>query len=568
MNNKKIIQQLRLLLSLMELHDENSFKVRALQSALFSLEKASETLSGLSEAELNVAAGKSTATKIQMLLQKGQIPELQELLEKTPTGVIAMMRVKGLGPKKVRSLWQEHGIVSVEQLMEACQTNQLAKLKGFGEKTQESIKQTLLFDQANKGKLHYADAEPLAEEMLAWLKLQSIVSQAETTGQLRRYDEIISELSFLVSSENWPQLHELLNHFAPVEHHFQRSAPFAWRGIWQEFALPVTVYLCDPAQWSKQQFLLTGTEAHLSKVLNSGKTLMQLARLQQEDITESGIYQKAELPYIVPEMREGLNEWTWSETHKVEDLINFADLKGVLHNHCTYSDGTHSLAEMAQHAKALGYEYLGISDHSQTASYANGLTEERVWQQQAEIDKLNAELAPFKIFKGIESDILTDGSLDYAPEILASFDFVVASIHSSMNMDEAKATARLTQAIENPYTTILGHPTGRLLLRREAYPLNHQYIIDACAANGVIIELNANPWRLDLDWRWIDYAMQKGVMISINPDAHEKDAYHDMHYGVLAARKGGLVKSFTFNALDLQGVENHFATKRSKTPTT
>ncbi|MDX5479816.1 MAG: PHP domain-containing protein, partial [Cyclobacteriaceae bacterium] len=208
--------------------------------------------------------------------------------------------------------------------------------------------------------------------------------------------------------------------------------------------------------------------------------------------------------------------------------------------------------------------YLGISDHSRTASYAGGLEIEKVQKQHQEIDELNKKLAPFKIFKGIESDILTDGSLDYPDEILASFDFIVSSIHSGLSMDRKKATARLLKAIDNPYTTILGHPTGRLLLRREGYPIDHKVIIDACAKNGVIIEINANPWRLDLDWRWVNYAMEKGVKLSINPDAHEMEGYADMRYGVLVGRKGGLTKEMTFNALSRTEVEAYFQERKNK----
>jgi DNA polymerase (family 10) len=235
----------------------------------------------------------------------------------------------------------------------------------------------------------------------------------------------------------------------------------------------------------------------------------------------------------------------------VSELIQDEDLKGVLHNHSTYSDGMHSIEAMALHLKSLGYAYFGISDHSQTAVYANGLSEERVWKQFEEIDALNRTLAPFRVLKGIESDILMDGRLDYPDELLSQFDFVVASIHSVLNMNEEVANRRLIKAIEHPSTSILGHPTGRLLLARKGYPIDHKLIIDACAANGVSIELNANPLRLDIDYTWIPYCMEKGVMISINPDAHRIEGFDHMRYGVMAARKGGLVKEMTLNALTL-----------------
>jgi DNA polymerase (family 10) len=261
-------------------------------------------------------------------------------------------------------------------------------------------------------------------------------------------------------------------------------------------------------------------------------------------------------------LREGLFELEKATTHTLPKLIELADLKGILHNHSTYSDGLNTLEEMAVYAKQLGYEYLGMCDHSKSASYAGGLKVEDIILQHNDIDKLNKQLFPFKIFKGIESDILGNGDLDYEEDVLKSFDFIVASIHSNLKMDEEKATQRLLKAIENPYTTILGHPTGRLLLGRPGYPIDHKKIIDACAANNVVIELNAHPYRLDIDWRWIPYCLEKGVMISINPDAHQLKGYHDMYYGTLAARKGLLTKDNCLNAMNLNTFENYLETKK------
>ncbi len=274
------------------------------------------------------------------------------------------------------------------------------------------------------------------------------------------------------------------------------------------------------------------------------------------------MYQSWGIPYIIPELREGRGE-VERVKKGMPKLVQMSDLKGILHNHSTYSDGIHTLREMAVYCKELGYQYLGICDHSKSAVYANGLSIERVREQQREIDQLNQQLAPFRIFKGIESDILGDGSLDYPPEVLATFDFVVASVHSNLKMTEEKATERLLKAIENPFTTILGHPTGRLLLIREGYPIDTKRIIDACAEHGVTIEINANPYRLDIDWRWIEYAMSKGVKLSINPDAHEKAGYHDMYFGVCVAQKGGLTPDFTLNTMDVYSISSLFAQKRS-----
>ena len=262
---------------------------------------------------------------------------------------------------------------------------------------------------------------------------------------------------------------------------------------------------------------------------------------------EQAIFAKAKIDYIAPELREQAWALDLAKAQKLPTLIEKEDIKGVIHTHTTYSDGLNTLEEMVDAAKELGYQYIGITDHSKSAFYANGLKPDRVLEQIQAINALNAKLNDFTILKGIESDILNDGSLDYEEDILKQFDFIIASVHSNLRMDEEKATNRIIKAVENPYTSILGHPTGRLLLSRQGYPIDHKKIIDACADNGVSIELNANPYRLDLDWSWIPYATEKGVLISINPDAHSTQGILDIHYGVLSARKGGLTKEQCLN---------------------
>jgi DNA polymerase (family 10) len=321
-----------------------------------------------------------------------------------------------------------------------------------------------------------------------------------------------------------------------------------------EGQIPLTMICTDSLTFNRVLFETTGNSEHL-KLIGYG----------QEDslsfTSEEDFYKKKELPFIIPEQREGLNELEYNIID--QHFIEYGQLKGVLHNHTNYSDGLNTLKEMAEYAKSQNYQYLGVCDHSRSAGYARGLDEDRVFQQMHEIDELSAKMFPFKIFKGIESDILSDGSLDYSDDVLSKFDFIVASVHSNLTMSEDKANERLLKAIENPYTTILGHPTGRLLLMRSGYPIDHRRIIDACAANGVVIELNAHPYRLDIDWKWIQYAQTKGVKISINPDAHEKMGYHDMYFGTLAARKGGLLTKNTLNALNLQEFEDFLSKRRS-----
>ncbi len=538
MTNEDIADTLKFTAKLMELHGENAFKVGSYNNASFKLDKYEKELSTLSQQEIEAiqGVGKSIATKIHELIATGQLTELNQLIEKTPAGVIEILGIKGIGPKKGRMLWLEAGIESIGELYYACNENRLVDIKGFGEKTQQLIKQAIEFLLASKNKFHYATAEFAGNELIKSIKEKYPEALISFCGALRRKCEVIEKIEI---------------HLSPSPSPKERGSDFIVPLVGKTAnGIPYEIFICERKNFYHQLFLLTGSAEHIAQINTKGL---------EECSSEEEIYLKNNLNYIEPELRET------AATKQVGErisLIELKDLKGIFHVHTKYSDGKHSLEEMAKHCKELGYEYLGISDHSQTAVYAKGLKPERVFEQFAEIDKLNQELAPFKIFKGIESDILGDGSLDYEEEILKQFDFVIASVHQNLKMNEEKATARLLKAIENPYTTILGHMTGRLLLSREGYPLDTKKIIDACAANNVIIELNAHPYRLDIDWRWIPYALEKGVMISINPDAHSKEGYGDMYYGVCAARKGALIADMTFNAKHLNEVAEVLTKKK------
>jgi DNA polymerase (family 10) len=355
---------------------------------------------------------------------------------------------------------------------------------------------------------------------------------------------------------------DFLDTLEGVAKNLQLSGPLRWRGVFRDNSIPLDFRFCSQGEFGSKLTYYTGNIGHLSLVNEQSMSIKDV--LEQSHSEESTVYGEMGWPVIIPELREGLYEKEFLQVPKMGEILETKDIQGILHNHSTYSDGKHSLAEMARACKGLGYRYFGISDHSQTAVYANGLNEERVLDQHQEIDRLNKELAPFRIFKGIESDILNDGSLDYADPVLHSFDFVVASVHSNLNMDIDQATERLLKAVKNPYTTILGHPTGRQLLKREGYPIDHQKVIDACADHDVVIEINAHPWRLDLDWRWVHYAVEKGVKISINPDAHEKAGLEDVFYGVCVARKAGLTKSMTFNTMSMEEMEGYLNVRKSK----
>jgi DNA polymerase (family X) len=550
----------------MELHDENTFKIRSYQSAVNTIDRGDVSIEGkdLSELQGINGIGKSIGETIHALDTTGTSPYLEELLEKTPVGILEVLEIKGLGPKKVKVLWEELNITSIHELMEACQSGQVAKTKGFGEKTQESIIQSLEFRASNQGKWLYADIEDTMIQLEAMIKSIPGVVAVTSVGEYARKMEIIESVEWLVATSDLSALMSSFSTQESLEQNKKSSSPFKWRGKMLDPEISLLIHFTDPLNYIKEKIIRTGSKGHLLYPVVDNKPFIELLREEDELYNEAEAYNKVGLPWIPEELREGYFEFDWAKENKIPTLLEEKDLKGILHNHSTYSDGKHSLRQMAEYCKELGFEYLGISDHSRTASYAGGLEIEKVQQQQREIDELNKELAPFKIFKGIESDILLDGSLDYPNEILKSFDFIVSSIHSSLGMDRKKATARLLKAIENPYTTILGHPTGRLLLRREGYPIDHKAIIDACAKFKVIIEINANPWRLDLDWRWIQYAMEKGVKLSINPDAHEMEGYSDMRYGVLVGRKGGLSKDMTFNALSLTEMEEYLKGRKNK----
>lgn len=558
MDNKTVAKTFKLLSQLMELHEENPFKIKSIANASFKLDKLPFKLAGktIEEIEKIDGIGKSISSKIVELLETGSMKELNDLLALTPSGIVEMLGIKGIGPKKISVIWHELKIDTVGELYYACNENRLIEAKGFGLKTQEEIKKVIEFKMAANGRFLYAHVEPIVNSLFSslsvWLNPIDHDALLGIAGQFRRCCEVIDDIPFVLGVEDVELLCNKILEFETLA--FEQSEPYLFTAI-TETGLKIKLKIVNKIDFYLEWFKQTGNEEHLNAVLK------QLT--SKEFASEEAIYTEAGLAFIEPELREGLNEIELASTNSLPKLITFADLKGSLHNHSTWSDGVNSLEEMAVFCKeTLNLEYLGICDHSKSAFYAKGLDEQRVYGQHQEIDALNKKLAPFKIFKGIESDILNDGSLDYSEEVLKTFDFVVASIHSPLRMDEEKATARLVKAIENPYTTILGHPTGRLLLSRAGYPIDYKKVIDACAANGVVIEINANPLRLDLDWRWHRYALEKGVLLSINPDAHRREGFYDMHFGVLAARKGGLTADKNLNSFTLEEITAYFAGRR------
>lgn len=552
MTNKEIARTFQFLGNIMELHDENPFKIRSYQNAYISLRKLDQPLSEMTDAEIGKikGVGKAIVGKIRELLDGGKMATLERYKADTPDGIQEMLGIKGFGPKKIKAIWKELEVQSIGELLYAVNENRLIELNGFGQKTQEDLKQKLEYFQLSKNKYHYASLEGPGASLLEQLQDLLPEVQISQTGALRRKDNEVTSIDLLIAKKdlNPDELSSLLEAVEVTENGISAKT---------KEGQAVRIFLCEAGAFGSKLFRYTANKDFLDAFVQTypGQDFSNLA-------TEEAVFEQAGLPYVEPELREQAWALDLARANKLPKLVELSDLKGVLHNHSTYSDGLHSLRDMATYTKEQGYEYLGMSDHSKSAFYANGLQVERVYEQMKEIDQLNAELAPFRVFKSIESDILNDGSLDYEEDVLKDFDFVIASVHTNLRMDEAKATQRLITAIENPYTRILGHPTGRLLLSRKGYPIDHKKVIDACAENGVAIELNANPYRLDIDWTWIPYALEKGVLISVNPDAHSKEGIHDMHFGVLSARKGGLSAAECLNAKSLEEFDKWLVTDR------
>ncbi|MCB9230419.1 MAG: DNA polymerase/3'-5' exonuclease PolX [Bacteroidia bacterium] len=554
-DNAYIIEKLKLIGQLLEIQGENPFKTRAYPNGARALAAQEETVGRLIEtnqlSNIN-GIGSALSDKIKAIYLTGTCPLLERLESEIPPGVVEMLKIKGLGSAKITHIWMKMGIETLGELLYACEENRLMEEKGFGAKTQENIRNNILFVMDNRDLFYYAKLFPIGESLVAELKkILPAGAEISFTGDLRRKMPILSGIDLLVSAAG----HEAVRNWfkQPGEYYIAEEKGQELLAKIDTTNIPIRVEFAD-GNFAQRLWETTGNPEHLAEVKPASG---------QEFASEAELYQSAGLPYIEPELREGRSEISLAQKGKLPQLVEQADLKGILHNHSTWSDGLHTLEEMAVACRDLGMDYFGICDHSASAFYANGLSAGRVEQQHLEIDQINQKLAPFRILKGIESDIRTDGSLDYEPEVLAKFDFIVASVHSQLNMDEATATRRLITAIENPYTSILGHPTGRLNLVRKGYPIDHVKVIDACAANGVAIEINAHPARLDLDWTWIPYALEKGVMISINPDAHKKGGLTDIKWGLAAARKGYLTAAMTLNALSLEDILAFFEKRRS-----
>ncbi len=550
-DNYHIADQFSLLSKLMDIHGENSFKAKSYAIAAYTIEKLPVQLMDLPGEKIFSIKGIGDAIgkKIIEIIETGKLTALQESLQKTPPGILEMLNIKGLGPKKIAVIWKEMGMESIGELLYACNENRLMLFKGFGEKTQQNVKTYIEFYLRSKGSYLFAEIESYAQQIQQQLTAQFPQQRFEYTGAFARQQETIDQLEWVCTVDrNVLEPFFTANQFAVVE---KTDSAISFKG---DENVTLTFYNAQTENFGTVLFHTSCSGAFLNEWEKKYPSTQSFSEQEQ-------IFTSAGVPYILPCMREKETIINKVLTRPLPQIIQPSDVKGIIHSHSDWSDGRHTIREMAEAAAEKGFEYLVISDHSKSAFYANGLKEDRIKEQQLYIDSLNEALQPFKIFKSIEADILNDGSLDYADSILSTFDLVIASVHSNLKMTEEKAMMRVLTAVQNPYTTILGHMTGRLLLSREGYPLDHKKVIDTCVAHDVVIELNAHPRRLDIDWRWIDYALEQGAIISIDPDAHATDGYNDIRYGVLAAQKAGLTRQHNLSSYSLQEFE-HFIQKR------
>jgi len=564
---------------LLELKGENPFKIRAYNTGADVVRNFSGNIVQLAkENQLDgiKGLGEALRDKLHEFASTGQLEYFEKLRAEFKPGILDLFSVQGLGAKKIKALHDQLGVGNLADLKRVCENGEAAKLPGFGAKTAEKILQGISFQESHAHEFRQEQVAPFVASILEMLKQHPEVSRAEVAGSYRRGKEIVHDLDFLVATK-YP---------APVMEDFVKMPgvkQVLGHGDTKSSVLLESGVQCDLRAVTNEQFAcalvyFTGSKEHnivlRSRALERGWSLNEYdfkptAKSQKEPplcMEEKEVYQALGLKFIDPELRENNGEIEAAEQNKLPRLVELSNLRGVFHNHTTATDGKATLREMADAAHELGWQYLGIADHSKSSPQAAGLNAERLLAQVAEIRELNKEYAGsnFRVFAGNEVDVLKDGALDFDEDVLSQLDFTVASVHSIFNLPEDEMTKRIIRAIESPYITMLGHLTGRLLLKRASYAVNIPAVIDAAAATGTIIEINANPRRLDMDWRWWKLAKEKGVKTSINPDAHSTRGLQDVFYGVRTARKGWLTKDDVINCLPLGKVEEALRAKRKK----
>ena len=564
---EKIVTILNQIALILEIKGENAFKIRAYKNGSEVIENYGDDIIQVTKngklGELK-GIGKALASKIEEIVETGKLTYFDELKLEFPDTFFDLFEISNLGPKKIKKLYDNLQIDSIDKLEASCKNNEISKISGFGKKSVEAILESISFSKSNSKFFRTGDIAPIAESILEFLRQLPQTSQAEIAGSYRRGKEIVHDIDFIVATK-LPV--EIINEFTMMP----EVAQVISKGKTKSSVRLNNGLQCDLRAVRNSEFpfalnYFTGSKAHNVKIrslaIKNGYSLNEYALNSKtktnEDVIndESDLYKALGLSFIHPALREDQGEVEAAEDASLPNLIQIENLKGTFHNHTTASDGKNSLSEMAEAATDLGLQYLGISDHSKSSVQANGLSDEELLQQVKEIkdfnDRNNNELT---IFSGVECDILKDGSLDYNESVLSQLDYCIASVHSSFSMTENEMTKRVIKAIESPHVTMIGHLTGRLLLLRKPYDINVSKIIDACAKNNTIIEINANPRRLDMDWRWWKKAKDKGVKCSINPDAHKIEHFQYLHFGVNIAQKGWLESSDVVNCLPVDDIK-------------
>ena len=554
MTNKQIARQLKLTADLIEVTGGNPFRARAFASGARAVERLETPIeSHVADGTVTdvPGIGKGLAKDLSELVATGAMQATETLLEALPPGLPEVLRVKGLGVKKVRVLWTEAGVTSLDALEHAAASGQLAALDGFGAKSVENILAGVAQLRAYRGKAHLRDAMP--DALAVRDALRGAGFDADLAGPVRRQCNVVDRIDVVVQATADAAMGAL----QALDARFDRTSD-AITGT-TAAGLPITVHPA-PTAFGQTLWEVTGPDDHLAAVR---------ARLPGEvPDSEAAIYKAAGLALIPPPLRDDPHWLDVAAAGPLPTLLTTADLRGTVHNHTTASDGAHTLREMCDAARARGLSYFGVCDHSRSLQIAHGLSVEALAEQRRDVDALSAAYAAegvaFRVFAGSEVDILSDGAMDYPDDVLDGLDLVVASVHTGFSMTEDEATARVVRAVSHPSVDVLGHPTGRLLLRREGYPLDHATVLDACAEHGVAVELNANPWRLDVDWRFVRAARERGVLVSINPDAHAVDGLDDVRWGVASAQKGGLTPEGSLTSLDADGLEAWLRKRRAR----
>ncbi len=565
MDKQKVSEILEEMAVLLELKDENPFKIRAFQNGARAVEGLEEDLEKLIQENKLTSVkgiGEHLAKTITELFETERSTEYNKLKKEFPEGVLAMLSIQGLGPKKVKVLYKKLHLKSIPDLEKACHDHKLLKVEGFGEKTEENILKGIEHLKKNIGKHLFPKAQEEAQKLINYLSSSSKITHIAIAGSLRRCKDSIKDIDIVVSSDHPETVMKIFTAYPFTDRILAQGDTKS--SLILQSGINVDLRVVTDAEYPFALLYFTGSKEHNTALRGLAKD--KELKLNEYGLfkgaksmlckTEADIFKALGLAYIEPELRENSGEIEAAHEKKLPtDLVELKDLKGAFHNHTTESDGINTLEQMVEKAMSLGLDYLGISDHSQAAYYANGLKPDRVKKQWKAIDDLNRKLKNFRILKGTEVDILPDGSLDFPDSLLAEFDFVIASVHSKFKMAEKEMTQRIVKALKNKYVTMIGQPTGRLLLEREAYPVNLLEVVNVASDYGKAMELNSHPSRLDIDWKICKYAKSKGVPVSINPDAHKTSGIEVIRFGVGIARKGWLTPKDVLNTRPLKEIE-------------